>query len=150
MLEEIPKEQSRMPFRHFPSPLILRKNNNDDQNTFFHLILDPSDKVGNVCIDARCGLGMDNFRRKKVHRLNWLSKLSMYKIGKISLFHLVAMILREPFTDQSNQSVIITRVQDGKRSSTIALRAVFALSTLFIGLRTSQVAECLFSAQSEE
>ena len=65
VLEEIPKEQSMMPFRHFPSPLILRKNNNDDQNTFFHLVLDPSDMVGNVCIDARCGLGMDNFRRKK-------------------------------------------------------------------------------------
>ena len=74
----------------------------------------------------------------------------MYKIGKISLFHLVAMILREPFTDQPNQSVPITGAQDGKRSSAIALRAVFALSTLFIGLRTSQVAECLFSAQSEE
>ena len=60
------------------------------------------------------------------------------------------MILREPFTDQSNQSVTITGAQDGKRSSAIALRAVFALPTLFIVLRTSQVAECLFSAQSEE
>ena len=72
----------------------------------------------------------------------------MYKIGKISLFHLVAMILREPFTDQPNQSV--PRVQDGEWSSAIALQVVFALSTLFICLRTSQVAECLLSAQSEE
>ena len=138
-----------MPFRHFPSPLILRKNNNDDQNTLFHLVLDPSDIVGNVCIDARCGLGMDNFRRKKGAQIK-LTENEKYKIGKISPLHLVAMILREPFTDQPNQSVPITRVQDGKRSSAIALHAVFALSTLFICLRTSQVAECLLSAQSEE
>ena len=89
-----------MPFHRFPSPLILRKNNNDDQNTFFHLILDPSDKVGNVCIDARCGLGMDNFRRKKVHRICWLSKQSI-RLAKLAFFTLsqlfsVSLLLTNP------------------------------------------------------
>ena len=64
-----PKRAEQDAIPPFSFTFDLRKNNNDDQNTFFHLILDPSDKVGNVCIDARCGLGMDNFRRKKVHRI---------------------------------------------------------------------------------
>ena len=60
-----PKRAEQDAIPPFSFTFDLRKNNNDDQNTFFHLILDPSDIVGNVCIDARCGLGMDIFRRRK-------------------------------------------------------------------------------------
>ena len=111
--EEIPRDQSRMPFRHFPSPdqrlwLWRWKNfyDNDAKNSF-DLLFDPGDVVGNVCIYARCWLR----RERTVPNEN-------------SMSHLVAVVLKESLTDHTDQSVLFTRVQDCQWSTTVPLYQV--------------------------
>ena len=77
------------------------------QKFSFDLLFDPGDVVGNVCIYARCWL-----RRERT------------VLNKNSMSHLVAVVLKEPLTDHTDQSVLFTRVQDCQWSTTVPLYQV--------------------------
>ena len=102
-----PEHDAMPPFSFTCSAIKKTSTYDNDAKNSFDLLFDPGDVVGNVCIYARCWL-----RRERT------------VLNENSTPHLVAVVLKESLTDHTDQSVLVTRVQDCQWSTTVPLYQV--------------------------